>query len=190
MSFLRFRRSIYEIMWTEPYEITRQTARLEWKQKDWSTKWLRPSLLALVIAGGVMLMWFLFSLVPDNNPSPFALMLALALTCGFTLAYCPSLATQFGYRRVGLGRTAVIRQAWTRFECHPFEHIACVHFDTVSLARGRPFHLESRGEREIRTMVVTMRDSKQLIFGVSDKVNLSEVTDFLRSKGVEVEGTD
>jgi hypothetical protein len=178
-----------EIMWTEPYEITRSAARLEWKRRSWRSKWLRPSLLALVIAGGAMLLWFIFSLIPGSSPMPFGLSLLLALSCGFTLAFLPSLGSQFGYRRVGLGRTAVIRQVGTRLDCFPFEEIARVHFDTVSLAAGRPFHLESRGEREIRTMVVTLRDSTQVVFGVSDRVNISEVIERLRGRGVEVAET-
>ena len=189
MSFLRFHRSIFEVKWMEPYEVTRQTARLEWKQKKWTAKWLRPSLLALAIAGAAMLVRFIVGPKPDDNPMPFGISLMLILTCGFTLAYCPSLATQFGYRRVGLGKTAFIRQVGTRSEFHSFEDIARVHFDTVSLTANRPFHLESRREREIRIMVVTMRDSKQVVLGVSEKVNLSKVIEFLQSKGVEAAET-
>ncbi len=163
------------VHWNEPYAFTRMAMKLEAAQ-------FTPGQFAKLTLGMsalLMLNWFLASISPrpvsDKQPLSFALALLVSVAGSFFLVCFLYLVHLFAPRTIGLNKKAIICIHGSSQRRWRYDRIASVRFDTMHFA-----------EKEFTVMFLDLRDGKDLAFAVSKKADLRKVSDFLRSKGVEV----
>lgn len=157
---------LFEIKWQEPYRITHLLNKIQEKSTPW---WHRP------LWGFV---WSAILFVPFNfiklKSISTGFVLLISIATGFVIAYFISLLYYLSPREIGLGKKALVTMAGGSAQSWFYEKIRKVEFAKWTLHN-----------KEFDIMIITMMNSRKLILGVPQKVDLDQVIEFLRSKGID-----
>jgi hypothetical protein len=163
----------HKIAWTQPYGLTYLLART----KGGHLAWREFQIWTLAWALNFLVFWLIACLRAKYDPDirPMSLLSALAFSlqgglmvaCAYQLHWLAPSGVVLNDE--GISIVGANAQRW------PYEQIAAVRFRSLRV-----------GEREFRLMVVSPREGREATFGLSDEVNLRQITDPLVAKGVEV----
>lgn len=157
---------LYEIKWQEPYRITHLFNKIQEKSTPW---WQRP--LWGAVCSAILFVFFNFIKLKSISTG-FVLLISIAT--GFFIFYFISLMYYLSPRQIGLGKKALVTMVGTSAQGWLYEKMSKVEFMKWTLH-----------EREFDIMLITMINSLNLILGVPQKVDLDQVIEFLRSKGID-----
>jgi len=157
---------LYEIKWQEPYRITHLFNKIQEKSTLW---WQRPLWSAVCSA----FYFVFFNFIKLKSISTWFVLL-ISIATGFTIAYFISLIHYLSPREIGLGKKALATMAGGSAQSWFYEKMSKVEFTKWTLH-----------EKEFDIMIITMMNSIKLILGIPQKVDLEQVIEFLRSKGIE-----
>ncbi len=168
------------IHWDEPYAFTRMKVKLELEAAPLTPGRCAKLILGILgLSGLFMLTWLLARLPPrpesDREPMSFAVALLVSVAGGLTLMCISCLVYLFAPRTIGLSRKGLICIRGNSQRRWSYDKIASIRFDTPRFA-----------EKDFTVMFVDLRDGKDLAFGVSKKMDIVRLADFLRCKGVSV----
>jgi hypothetical protein len=156
---------LFDIKWREPYGFTRVVHKLQERITPW---WTRP-FWGIVTSAILFVVW---NSLKSAAIGTF-LVFIVSVVVGFGIIYFVALVHYFVSREIGLGEKALVTIAGQNTQGWPYEQMSKVEF-TRQTFEGREFDL----------MVVSMKNSRALTLGLSEKVDRSQVIEFLRSKGV------
>jgi hypothetical protein len=178
-------RLVFTIYWTQPKEAIRAFARQERKKMGLAHFWpniclalIFSCLLALSCLGS----WWTSRVDPSKHAIPLPWALVCILFGGITGGAFPYLAELlymldppetigFDSQWMGYLKGRPYKSLW------PYERIARIRLESLR-----------EGEREFRLMVVSLREGREVAFGLSEEVDVQRIAGFLAEKGVEVAG--
>jgi hypothetical protein len=175
---------VFVIHWTEPKEVRFALTKLWYKERGIAASILPSVCLGLVASCLWALAWLFAWLTSKLDPSkhalpfPWALAVVVSLGAGFTAlpfagnfldALLSSKTIGFDDEWMGYLQGQPGKALWR------YEQIASVRFEPLRV-----------GEREFRLMIVTPHEGQEVAFGLSDEMDVRQITDFLAGKGVSV----
>jgi hypothetical protein len=177
-------RLVFTIHWTEPKGIRRVLTRRYYKQIGlaaclrWSVLW------GLAVSGPLALIWLLSWGTAQMDPTKRALSspwaLAFILLPGIGFAALPFLGNFLD--AVFSAKTIGLDDEWMGYlQGRPGK--ALWRYEQIASVRFEPLRV---GEREFRLMIVTPHEGQEVAFGLSDEMDVRQITDFLAGKGVSV----
>jgi len=159
---------LFEIKWREPYYLTRLVNKFKEKFTPW---WVRP-------LWGVVMSAVLFvpgNFIKSENVSTGFVLLS-SIIVGFGISYFIALVNYLIPSEIGFGEKAIVKMGGQPTQGWPYDKMAKVEF-TKGKFRDKQFNI----------MAATMVNSRKLILGIPEKVDLDKIIEFLKSKGVEIE---
>jgi len=164
MSWWKYK-PLFDIKWREPYGFTRLGHKLQERITPW---WIRPF-------WGLVTSAFFFVVLNSIKSAGISTFLTfiVSVAVGFGIIYFFALVHYFTSREIGLGEKVLLTITGQNTQGWPYEQMSKVEFTRQTFG-GRDFDL----------MLVTMKNSRALALGLSEKVERSQIIEFLRSKGV------
>ena len=164
-------KSLYKFKWREPYSFTRDLSKLKEKKIKW---WKRP-LSGICYTSLLMVMWFLAKRNPDKNPPSLGAALLISIIGGIGGIYLIALINYFSHHEIGLGSKAIVSMRGQQNIQWLYKKISEVRFENKAF-----------DNKHFRVMYITIKDKDLLVSAVPDEINIDELTDFLRNRGLEV----
>ncbi len=171
--------------WCEPYGFTRRIRKL--RPTD---EWRLRRVVKVMLGGTILLTLPLYLAIimptlpgPHGPPRPLliprsqvlGLVLLASLAITLSIIGLNYLLCLFEPRFITLGKKVIVCGRTNSARRWPYEEIGSVHIDVMRL-----------GDREFTAMVITLRDGRDVILGVSRRADLSKIIPLLTSKGVIV----
>ena len=163
-------KSLIELKWREPYEFTRILSKLSEKQIYW---WTRP-VSSLIITGMFVGMWVAIEPDPGVQRVSFTLCLAFSVTVGFGLVYLISSVNYFMPREISFNQRAIVSTNGVHTRTWDYNDIHKVRFERQTF-----------GQKEFQIMLIIMTTTRRLVTAVPEKINVKEIIDLLKNKGIE-----
>ncbi len=161
------------ISWTEACRFSPCTGKVQ--EKELWEKTL-PT-LAVAISGIIITAWVLTPSDPNREPMNAYLIIPEGLLATLGLLY--SIAHYSGYLngRITLGEEAIIRKHFRSCQKWKYKDITNITFDRTNV-----------NGKEINVMKLTVLDAQEITFGVSHRIDINRVKEYLESKGMEISG--
>jgi hypothetical protein len=167
-------RNVIRIWWFEPYKF-RFLTRAERVRAFWH----KFPIAAAAFSANFLAVWLLYYLLAWLDPTRKVLDFPHALSfivIGGPVCACLACAEDYlPLRMIVFGEVAGVHSRGRYRQRWHYDQIAYVCFDTMPEGTGA-----------VRVMLIVPRDGQNVVVGVPKRLKLAKLTDFLKSKGVEI----
>ena len=171
MSWWKYK-SLEYVKWVEPVEFTKFMKSFE----NGKYKWIGRIIVSILVSCLLFIPIYIGSLKRLGTSVNIWVMVAGTLALVFFVSYLAFIGGNFTKYKISLGKTAIIKAAGVSVFHWKYEQIKSAFVGKQKIK-----------DKSFLVLLITLIDSHDIIFGVSNKVDLNLVIKVLEDKNIQVQ---